>query len=305
VLSVDIRKLPSSSEARRNRQTATRNGTASQSGSASSVVSAGEDTSGATTIVGSVDFLSQEPPSASGRRARKPKPDWTKVGGAGARYWSEYDHPEELGEDDDENGYYIYVNPDEPEESVIELVKDTFRTFRRLFIKDKEKRAEATEHDALLGGRAAGVLPKIPFSEDDLNSSSSSEDEDEAHAAIRSQYGTFLRHEFQSHEGSDEYDVITMTLFSAISLFFSTTISIVLLVLSAVGKHKAREEVDIVVSLGVFVSLAFALAGFWGLARQGAGWARWIAAAFIFGGVVVIDGILMAKLVGELKGSVP
>jgi len=59
--------------------------------------------------------------------------------------------------------------------------------------------------------------------------------------------------------------------------------------------------VDIVVSLGVFVSLAFALAGFWGLARQGAGWTRAAVGSVVLVGVLVVDGVLMGRMVSDLR----
>jgi hypothetical protein len=322
VLSVDIRKLPNSNAAKRNRGASIRSGavTDGDTGSAPSIISTAEDTSTGTTatLVGSVSFESQPPLSVlrgTGSNSRKPLRATGTAGSTksnasqtGTRYWSEYDHPEE-GDEDDGNAYYIYVNPDAPEESMVPF-KDTFEkvynTFRHMFSGEKPRKG-SVESDPLLSTSVAGVLPKSTFSEDDLHSTSSSEDEDEQHASLRSQYGTFLRHDYHrdSNNGTisqiEADDVITLTLFSSISLFFSTTISLVLLVLSAVGKNKAREEVDIVVSLGVFVSLAFALAGFWGLVRQGAGWTRVVVASGVFALVLLVDGVLMGKMVADLR----
>jgi uncharacterized membrane protein len=336
VLSVDIRKLPSSTQTKRQRGSARSSiinipETIIVSGSSPSLRSGGEESSGATTVVGSVvEFQPQIPPSRSNSAivAKKRKSNLggktTQIGET--RYYSEYDHPED--NEDDENGYYIYVDPDAPEESWVPF-KDTFSNLfggvkNILTRKTKPRVSEAwdeqfgqrpsvSEDTPLLWPSGISILPKAPFSEEETGASSS-ESEDDDHAAMVNRYGTFLRQEFNPAADSEHtHDVITLTLFASISLFFSATISIVLLVLSAVGKHKAQEEVDIVVSLGVFISLAFAMAGFWGLVVKQAGaarkptWGRWILAGTVFGGVLLIDGLLMGKLVGELRsgGSTP
>jgi hypothetical protein len=86
------------------------------------------------------------------------------------------------------------------------------------------------------------------------------------------------------------------------SLFFSVTLSLVLLVLREVSKHKDREEVDIVSILGIIISLSFAVGGFWGLVLRGsAGFTRWMVGILVFGLILSVNVVLIGSIVTELR----
>jgi len=298
VLSSDIRKLPSEGNTRRNRskpstEFKSRSGSVTDDVETSTTAVSVADSSMSSTVYGSrpsVRYTNSTAPAKRKKQVAERK---------SVRYWSEYDYPED-GSDDGE--YYIYVDPDAEDPSMIPF-KDTFT---KLFqgIKNIISRGTAkpvttaSECEPLLG---SGVLSKPSFSESsiDSDSSTSSDEEDDTD---RTRYGTIFHD--PSARDSDNQDSITLLLFSAMSLFSSTTLSLVLLVLSEVSRHRAREEVDVVTIIGVTISLLFGLGGFWGLVLMGqAGFTRWMVGVLAFGLIAAVNMVLITRATRELRNG--
>lgn len=298
VLSSDIRKLPAEVNGRRSRtkpliRSPTRSGSVTDDLDTSTTAVSVAESSITSTAYDSRPSVRYTNSTAQAKR-KKPVKD-TKT----TRYWSEYDHPED-GSDDD-GGYYIYVDP-EAEDSMIpfkDVLTNWLTRFKKVFSRNSEqKRAPNPEFDPLLG---ANTLPKHSLSESSMDSdtsSSSSDEEDEI--AIR--YGTIFNN--PSARDSDSNDSINFLVFSAMSLFSSTTISLVLLVLSEVSRRRAHEEVDIVTIIGVIISLLFGIGGFWGLVSTGqAGLLRWMVGLLAFGLIATVDTVLVVRALMELRSG--
>jgi len=104
------------------------------------------------------------------------------------------------------------------------------------------------------------------------------------------------------HPHDTDIDRITWLIVSSMSLFFSITLSLVLLVLCEVGKHRAREEIDLVTLGGMIISLGFGITGLWGLVFRGkAGFTRWMVGVLVFGLVVLVNALLVTYLLGQLR----
>ncbi|KAF2665760.1 hypothetical protein BT63DRAFT_459338 [Microthyrium microscopicum] len=299
VLSGDIRKLPSANNGRRKRKTAS-NKIASSGGedigSSSTAADTGEESS---SIAGNRGDYKRGRSSKYANLRKKQDLSQTES----VRYWSEYDQPE----DDPEEGYFIYVNPDDDDDDDSWIpFRDSARTaYKRLRSMLSRSNSSVTavgdeESSPLL---QSSMLPKPGFPEsitEETSSSSSSSDEDETDDYLhpRTRYGTLAAS--RPVDVQTENDAIGILLASMISLFFAATLSIVLLVLSSVGRKRARGEIDIVVLAGSFISLAFAVIGLWGMLRRDAGVTRWMIGISIFAGVVIIDGVLAGTLVREI-----
>lgn len=226
------------------------------------------------------------------------------------RYWSEYDHPEDSSDSD--NGYYIYVDPNEDTSWVPfrSTATKIFNGVSSLFCHGKVNRRAQNldvESDPLLPTQ---VLPKSPLFDgsldDETTTSSSSSDEDDENLLaphILRAYGTLpQKTAVYDPATAPPEDTITALLTSSLSLFFSVTLSLVLLVLSATGRRNARGEIDIVVIVGVVVSLAFAAVGFWGMVRgRGVGLTRWAVAGLVFAAVVLGDGVLVGWVLSQFQ----
>lgn len=309
VLSSDIRKLPSDGKPRTLRKSIVKPGgriesgqetdgvetsVASSQGGDSSMASTLVDRSDAATRMRNVTYAGPIPPKRKKRRSITQKP---------VRYWSEYDHPED---GDEEGGYYIYVDPDAEDESMIPF-KDTFSklfgSVRKLFGREgkPENMQESDEFTPLLLPQV--VLPKASLSDslDDDDSTSSSSDEDEN--PFMNRYNTIFGGTASTQDPDN--DAITTLLASSMSLFFSATLSLILLVLGEVGRHKAREEIDITTIAGSVISIVFGVGGFWGLVlRSRAGLSRWIVGLLAFGLIVLVNAITLARLASQLRNGV-
>jgi hypothetical protein len=207
----------------------------------------------------------------------------------GPTYWSEYNNPEDKADDD----YYIYVTPQEESPWKFDKIRSLFKSRRS----DKE----ASENEPLL----RNSLPKLAHldGEEDLttqrptSSSSSETDSLASRDERRSRYGTF------AYEGSfDSFnDSISPLLAASMALFLAAVLSVVLFVLRSVGRHRMREEVDGVVSIGIVISLAFGGLGAWGLVGHRPTTARWIVVVVTYGVVLVVDAILALRLLDDVR----
>jgi hypothetical protein len=233
---------------------------------------------------------------------------------AAPRYWSEYDNPESGDED---GGYFIYVNPDDEDETWIPF-KNTWRAMyngirRRIWSRDQEEEEEQTvvaEAEPLLRPvLSASKSDMCGSTTDGYDSSTSSDDDDSDLDILMSsssrRYGTLPVSAHASSSSADQstaHDSVSRLIASMVSLFFASTLSVVLLVLSAVGRRRARGEIDVVVLVGGIISVSFAIAGLCGMAAgREAGLARGLVAAAVFGSVVIVDGLLIGRLVRDVQ----
>lgn len=198
-------------------------------------------------------------------------------------YWSEYNNPEDKADDD----YYIYVTPQDESRR--------WNKIRSLFGFHKRDRKEA-ETDGLPKlsplEAAEGLASRRPSS-----SSSSETDSLVSRDEHRSRYGTFA-YEASINSFNDN---ISPLLAASMSLFLAAVLSMVLLVLRSVGRHRLREEVDGVVSIGIVVSLAFGGLGAWGLVGHRPTTGRWIVVVLTYGVVLVVDAILATRLLDDVR----
>jgi hypothetical protein len=212
------------------------------------------------------------------------------------RYWSEYDYPEDEADD---GAYYIYVDP-ESEGSIIPFQKSFNNLYNRIKSIFSKKHDDSVpknpEFDALLPQE---VLPKNSPAEYSLDSDTESSSDDGHSVMNLRRYDAICND--PGHHGSHNDRIISL-LVSSMSLFFSVTLSLVLLVLREVSKHKDREEVDIVSILGIIISLSFAVGGFWGLVLRGsAGFTRWMVGILVFGLILSVNVVLIGSIVTELR----
>jgi hypothetical protein len=316
VLSGDIRKLPSQNIARRLRK----NGAKPPRSSSSVDV---EDVGSSSTAVSTGGESPFEPfllPSSKGRPVKNSsavvaarRKEMSQV--ANTRYWSEYDHPEDEGSE--EGGYYIYIDPDAEGDEVWIPFKNTFTSiYNRI---RQLVKGDDNEPQAILDPINEPLLPprvsKDRFFEtvnDDYNTSSSSaassssDDDDNDILNPRIRYGTLPALEaasaFSTH---GDNNAIGLLLASIISLFFSATLSVVLLVLTAVGRKRARGEVDLVVLAGTVISLTFGIAGLCGMVRGHASIMRWVIGLSVFCGVLIIDALQFGMLFKNVLAAIP
>lgn len=314
VLSGDIRKLPSQVARKPRKALPTKpprsNSSAEreEGGSSSTAVSTG----------GESPF---EPSVASGAKGKSLKfanniPDKRKNSNPvnAPRYWNEYDDGEESN---DENGYFIYINPEEGDDDETWLpfqstIKSLYTGFRRRFL--RQQKIENSEEDPTLQPLLPPRVNKDRFFASvnqeygsSTSSSSESDSDDEDLLNRRRRYDTLpVLHPMPTVYGfSGDGDAIGFLLASIISLFFSATLAVVLLVLTAVGRKRARGEVDIVVLAGTVISLTFGIAGLWGMLRSGAGIMRWVIGISVFIGVLVIDALQAGILFKNVLAAVP
>jgi hypothetical protein len=174
-----------------------------------------------------------------------------------------------------------------------------FNRMKSLFISSStepnQSKSQPSEHDPLL---PPATLPKDLFTDASESTSTSDDDSDFNNS---SHYGTmFNPNTLHSHD--TDIDRITGLIVSSMSLFFSITLSLVLLVLCEVGKHRAREEIDLVTLGGMIISLGFGITGLWGLVFRGkAGFTRWMVGVLVFGLVVLVNSLLITYLLGQLR----
>jgi hypothetical protein len=214
------------------------------------------------------------------------------------RYWSEYDNPEDEADD---GAYYIYVDP-ESEASIIPFQKTFSNMYNRIKAVFSKKCEETThknrEFEPLLPQE---VLPKTTPAESSMESDTESSSDDGHSVMNLRRYDTIFN---QPGSQGSHHDRIISLLISSMSLFFATTLSLVLLVLREVGKHKDREEIDIVSIVGIIIDLSFGVGGFWGLVlRRRAGFTRWMVGILVFGLVILVNVVLIGNIVTEFKNG--
>ncbi|QDS76492.1 hypothetical protein FKW77_005284 [Venturia effusa] len=315
VLSRDIRKVPEATPHRRrsNQISTTSNKTSTESDydhtGSSTAVATGESsvTSGPSTPVEDTSFVDR----LKNGHTRKGKtvsyhqdaslkgPSNLKI--SETRYWNEYDHPED-GSDDD-NGYYIYTDPDAtrkwPGQSMVEnmaaKVRSLFMTPRP---EDEESRCILSEH-------ASSEEPTSPTSSDDDYRarnlfSAATQRQQRKTKGPSAAYGTFNDISIPSLDIVSSYPpprLLIMTL----SFAASTLITLIIGILAATGKKKLMGEVDVGIVLGVMGSLVFALVGMVSVVtiHEQMGFVKWTVIGIVFTAICITDGIMVGDLVRQ------
>lgn len=200
------------------------------------------------------------------------------------RYWNEYDDPE----DDDENGYVIYVDPNA--ESTYEKLT---RKLRSLF-----NRSEPNGQDPLLSQHdlEAGDDSTAPTS--DAGTSSDEDDVLSTRNPKPRTYGTLAAPSQQRVRFATTPSKQTKFIPRLASVCLTASIVILLtgFLLAATGRRKQAREVDGGILFAVACSLTFAVLGVASMlrSRRNLVWPAWAVALGVLGGVAVGSGGLLA-----------
>jgi hypothetical protein len=239
---------------------------------------------------------------ASRIRGRVPKPHGQPTRTNGPSYWSEYN---DTGDKPDD-GYYIYVDPND---SVFWRL--FFDKIMSLFkIRKKDPRQSDLGSTTLPGqhGRPPKLSSFEPTEQDNLissrpSSSSSSSDETDSllsREESHTRYGTFA----YERQFDPDNDTISPLIASSIALFLAVVLSLVLLVLRSVGRHRSREEIDGVVTLGILIGLIFGGVGAWGLVGRQSSAVRRSMVVLTYGIIVLMDILLVTKVLNDVRKGV-
>jgi hypothetical protein len=318
LLDKDIRKLPEPIKKRSRKMRGSTNGSQTQvSPTATSTSNTSYDghsspitsRNGESSATSVHEFVNPPPLQAFRKKTRKPYSDYPPPMNRAAseqdapRYWNEYDHP-----DDEESGYYIYVNPDAsvkfPGQELLEAMT---RTTRRLFgMRDRADQAS---------------LSATEDSDDD-------DDTIESSPIIRAaNYGTIKSHDSSSrHEGyfstlfrslrDPRHDAellnerrallgevetyqhkteMTKLRFYSTALGAAIVIDLILGLMTMTSRKKERGAVDAGVLLGTICTLILCVVAVISMRtrRERLGWVHEGAVLSIAGAVVALDVLLL------------
>jgi hypothetical protein len=290
MLTRDIRKLPPATPKRTGSGNVTEgNSPANGVATASTGSSVMDTTDGTTTAVGTSrnpsmgngDSEAPAPPLRAFRNKRhREYPEATPQ--TQAKYWSEYDHPEDGSDAGD--AYVIYIDPNE-RSSISVFFEKLSKVFSRKPRDDDEN-----------------LLSPTTTHEDE---SSSDEDARLLSARKPKSYGSIGSRPNMQHRHSQSiyvqpYDNSQLLpQFAAVSLVASLVILVVAYLLAATGRHKLATEVDAGVVFAIVSSLVFAIVGVAALWRErNLGWLSWGIAC----GVLLIDAVGSGGLLAWLLG---
>ncbi|KAK1016440.1 hypothetical protein LTR91_000460 [Friedmanniomyces endolithicus] len=292
ILDRDVRKLPPPA-IKRTPSSADRSPT-----SAGSVNGATDSTTAVET--GPSDSATHEletPPIRSFRKKRRRSHPQHPPKQQQAKYWSEYDHPE-----DEEAGdaYVIYMDPNQ--KSTLDTI---FDKLTGLFT--RPRRPTPDEEAALLNEPGT---PKSSESSDDdddaaTSSASTAKPRVRSYGTLASQPTSRLTSIPESHHHASPTTTANrrrqpfLPHLTTIAYISSLTILSVAYVLAATGRHRQRHQVEFGVVVAVCSSVFFAIAGFASSSRQrevsGLGWA-------VGWGVLGVDILGAGGLVSWLLG---
>ncbi|KAK1073922.1 hypothetical protein LTR74_001479 [Friedmanniomyces endolithicus] len=295
ILDRDIRKLPPPA-IKRTPSSADRSPT-----SAGSVNGATDSTTAVET--GRSDSATHEletPPIRSFRKKRRRSHPQHPPKQQQAKYWSEYDHPE-----DEEAGdaYVIYMDPDQ--KSTLDTI---FDKLTGLFTRPRRPKPD-DEEEALLHEPGTPKSSESSDDDDDADTSSTRTPKSRlrSYGTLDPQPTTRLTSIPESHHHPSSPTTATtprrrtpflphLTLIAYIS---SLTILSVAYVLAATGRHRQRYQVNFGVVGAVCSSLFFAIAGFASLLRQREiSWVGWGVGWGVLGVDVLGAGGLVSWLLG-------
>ncbi|KAF2399129.1 hypothetical protein EJ06DRAFT_531452 [Trichodelitschia bisporula] len=302
VLSRDIRKVPSTREARSRRpslQSATTAGritlgsSATDSGNASSTAAETTTSLGSTppTPVEARDFADTPLQKGNGRPQRYTGRPPLKV--PGVRYWSEYDHPEDL--EDDPNAFYLYIDPSAPSEpwpGQVAAQKALNSLYALVTGHSKEK---VPDEERALISRGSNDSA-------DSDSEAESSTSESTHAR-RMRYGTLYDGDPKALPTYIPDASIASIVNPVLALTAALSITLIIGTLALTGRKRERTEVDAGIVFGVASSLVFALVGLVNLMsgiREDVvrlSWPGWIIVGIVCTVVCVGDGMLIGWVV--------
>ncbi|KXS97818.1 hypothetical protein AC578_10531 [Pseudocercospora eumusae] len=274
MLSQDIRKLPPPAMKRASTTGDVRS-SGSHSANSNGSIRAGTDSS--TAVDTSTDAPSQLESAAPLKSFRKKKRrTYPEAESPQQKYWSEYDNPE----DDDQNGFYIYVDPNET--NAFDRFFDRIGT---LFTRQKKPEEEALLYDA--------GSPK----EDEEESSDEESDAQQAPQPTPSRFGTFARPASIRSRKEDTHPFLPQ--FTSICFAASLSLLVVAYLLHQTGRHRFLREVHAGVFFSILCSLVFMLLGFMNvIRRRRRGSMAWAISVFVLGVDVLGSGALLAWMFG-------
>ncbi|EME85053.1 uncharacterized protein MYCFIDRAFT_214933 [Pseudocercospora fijiensis CIRAD86] len=282
MLSQDIRKLPPPAMKRASTAGDVR-ASGSHSADSNESIRAGTDSSTAVdTSIESPLQLESAPLKSLRKKKRRIYPE---AESPKQKYWSEYDNPE----DEDQNGFYIYVDPNET--NAFDRFFDRIGNF---FTRQKKPEEEALLYDA--------ASPK----EDEESSDEEPDGQVTRLSKPTTSFGTFARPASNRTSGSrrEETPAFFLPQFSSICLAASLSLLFVAYILHQTGRHKYLQEVHIGVFFSILCSLGFVLLGFMNVIRSGSrrgkpiSYAAWAISIF----VLIVDAVGSGGLVAWMLG---
>ncbi|OAL48783.1 hypothetical protein IQ07DRAFT_588866 [Pyrenochaeta sp. DS3sAY3a] len=318
LLDMDIRKLP---EVQRRRPRKGRSTTATSQNQTSPPHTSTSNTSydghsspllsrnGESSATSAQEFVDPPPLQAFRKKHRAPYADYpppmvrTTEPEEQQRYWNEYDNPE-----DEETGYYIYVDPDAPIPFPgQEMFEAWARATRRLFGLQEKTYSPSTDSEGgttddeesgdesplAISGTTYGTLPQTNHrgSNEGYFSSLFRSLRDPHYDAEVFHERRSLLSELESRQHKAE---MTKLRFYSTSLAMAVVIDILLGVMTTTSRKKERGIVDGVVLFGTLVTLVLCIVAVLSMKtrREKLGWVHQGAILSITGAVVALDVLL-------------
>ena len=206
------------------------------------------------------------------------------------QYWNEYDH----GSDDDE-GYALYVTPDEEGFPGWAYISAPFVKAKAWLERGNASGGEETrgEEAPLLWGASANYA-SIPGPGSSTDGEDLSSDDDLPREGYRTHFALPSLEEQQLRQ----YREHVLFWATASCLVVAGLLTLVAGVLLAAGRRKRRVEVEAGVMVGVVAGAFAAVAAMaMALARGGGGWVWKGIVGFVAVGVLVLDGMLLVLVV--------
>ncbi|SMR64034.1 unnamed protein product [Zymoseptoria tritici ST99CH_1A5] len=264
ILSRDIRKLPPPAKSKRTNALSESNSGTQSAGSSGSFRGTTDSATAVENGPNSPAQLEVPPLKSFGKKKkRRAYPEADSDTPVKPRYWSEYDHPEDL-DDGDANAFVIFVDPNH--RSAFDRF---FDSIARLF--GQHQYSDAAERQGLLTGQTT------PEDEE----SSDEESSDNVAAASRkrasSTFGTFSRptsvnlSQYQAKSQQQQAPLPFLAHFPSVCYAASLLLLLVAYILRTTGRHKLLREVHYGVLLCVVCSIIFTLLGFTAVIRSSSG----------------------------------
>ena len=283
LLEQDIRKLPNSTE----RRVATHNGDfSSQSTTPQVLTTASSETGntvassqGPTTPYGLDGTAHPHDFSTVVRHPRK-KSQRVITSKPMQQYWSEYDHPEDS---DNENGYVIYINPDE-ESWFDQAWTKMGKMFRRSDPRSNPSLSSSTRD--LEAGSHDGT--------EDSDDEEHDTNKPLIHRQLSNTYGAIVLPTSSRHRATEKSRHWPPRL-PLVCVAASVIILSIAFILAATGRKKQASEVDAGIIFAVASSLAFAMTGVLTIFKHRArvSWQLWVVAIGAMCAVAVTSGVLL------------
>lgn len=321
LLDKDIRKLPPAVK-RRRRKGSSAHGSVIDSSPPQTSTSANTPTDGfssplhygESSATSAPEFV-DSPPLQAFRKKRKSTayyPPTTRFEAEGQRYWNEYDNPES-----DDEGYYIYMDPDAPVKFPgQELVEALASKARRLFgipeAPEEGSVMDSTESSDDEMGNESGAVTAAP----DYGTFSPKHDAPQRQGYFRSLFQTFrspqrealihqenvrerrtLLSELQLHQHKTEMSKLW---FYSMCIVVASVINVMLSIMTLTSRKKERGIVDFAVLFGTAFNLILCAIALISMQtrRERLGWVhQGIVSAFVVGNLVA-DFVLVRWVFG-------